>query len=143
MVSAVSLAIKLHTCPPIFSGKSCFPAIKLVLSVSACMLPAEKFMDIDRQDSALPRAAKAVALEYDKARDPAPRVTASGDGHLAAQIIKIAEEHGIPIRKDANLAEILSALEVDSFIPLEAYAAVAEILSYIYRSGAARRESEA
>lgn len=77
---------------------------------------------------------KAVALAYDLDKDPAPRVLASGKGTMAEQIIKIAEEQGIHIHKDENLVEILGALEVDSFIPLEAYMAVAEILSYLYKT---------
>lgn len=84
---------------------------------------------------------KAVALQYDKDKDQAPKITASGKGSLAEQIIKIAEENNIPVREDKNLAEILSVLEVDSFIPLEAYSAVAEILNYIYRQNAAKREA--
>ncbi len=75
---------------------------------------------------------KAVALGYDMGADPAPKVLAKGEGEMAKQIIKIAKEHGIEIREDANLVEILSALELDEFIPLEAYAAVAEILRFIY-----------
>lgn len=77
---------------------------------------------------------KAVALAYDLERDQAPKVAASGKGSMAEQILKIAQEHGIHIHKDENLVEILSALEVDSFIPLEAYMAVAEILNYLYKS---------
>ena len=83
---------------------------------------------------------KAVALKYEGKKDPSPRISASGSGDLAKKIIEIAEQHKIPIRKDADLVEILSVLEVDSFIPLEAYAAVAEILSYIYSKNAERRE---
>lgn len=75
---------------------------------------------------------KAIALSYDRANDPAPKVVASAQGFLAEQILKIAQEHDIPIREDASLAEILSVLEEGSFIPFEAYVAVAEILSYIY-----------
>ena len=75
---------------------------------------------------------KAVALKYDKSKGPAPKIVASGDGHMAEQILKIAQEHDIPIHEDASLAEILSVLEVDEFIPFEAYTAVAEILSYLY-----------
>lgn len=82
------------------------------------------------------KPSKAIALKYDQKNDPAPRIAASGEGYIAEQIIAIAEEHGIPVKKDANLTEILSVLEVDSFIPLEAYNAVAEILSYIYRVNA-------
>ena len=77
---------------------------------------------------------KAIALKYElEKEESAPRVVAKGEGSMAEQIIKIAEEHGIEIRKDADLTEILSAIEIDDFIPLEAYATVAEILRYIYK----------
>ena len=75
---------------------------------------------------------KAVALGYDMGKDEAPKVVAKGQGEIAKQIIAVAQEHGIEVKKDADLVEILSALELDEFIPLEAYAAVAEILRFIY-----------
>ncbi len=74
----------------------------------------------------------AVALKYDMDSMPAPQVVAKGQGYLAEQILKIAQENNIEVREDAALIEILSVLEVESFIPLDAYSAVAEILSYIY-----------
>lgn len=80
------------------------------------------------------RAAKAVALDYDPARAPTPRVVASGRGAVAEQILQIALAHGVKVREDADLVEILAALEIDSLIPLEAFAAVAEILAYVYRA---------
>jgi len=83
---------------------------------------------------------KAVALKYDKDDDPAPRVVAKGEGHMAEQIIALAKENNITIHEDASLVEILHVLEVDSFIPLDAYSAVAEILSYIYSKNADKRE---
>lgn len=79
---------------------------------------------------------KAVAIEYERGKDSAPRITASGQGHLAEQILQIAFANGVKVREDADLVEILSVLEVDSVIPLEAYAAVGEILSYVYRANA-------
>ncbi len=79
---------------------------------------------------------KAVALSYEMRSDPAPKIVAKGEGTMAAQIIKIAEEHGIHIHKDAELVEILSVLDLETFIPLEAYTAVAEILSYLYKRNA-------
>jgi len=51
---------------------------------------------------------------------------------VAEQILQIAFARGVKVREDADLAEILSALEVDESIPIEAIAAVAEILSHIY-----------
>ena len=64
----------------------------------------------------------------------APRVVASGRGALAEQILQIAFDRGVKVRHDADLAEILATIEVESEIPLEALAAVAEILSYVYRA---------
>ena len=84
-----------------------------------------------------PRAPIAIALDYKKGGklDPkaGPRVTATGKGAVAEQILQIAFERGIPVREDPDLAQILSTLEVDSVIPVDALAAVAEILSYLYR----------
>ena len=79
----------------------------------------------------------AIALDYKKdgRLDPkaGPRVAATGKGAVAEQILQIAFERGIPVREDPDLAQILSTLEVDSVIPVDALAAVAEILSYLYR----------
>ena len=75
----------------------------------------------------------AVALRYNGAADDAPRVVAKGEGHVAEQIIALAKERGIEIREDADLVSLLAAVRLDAPIPIEAYVAVAEILSYIYR----------
>ncbi|MEQ5775150.1 MULTISPECIES: EscU/YscU/HrcU family type III secretion system export apparatus switch protein [unclassified Thalassospira] len=75
----------------------------------------------------------AVALRYLQGRDNAPVLTAKGQGSVAEQIMQVAFDRGIKVRKDSDLAEILMAVDVDSEIPLEAFAAVAEILNYIYR----------
>ena len=84
-----------------------------------------------------PRTPIAIALDYKKdgklQPKAGPRVAASGKGAVAEQILQIAFERGIPVREDPDLAQILSTLEVDSVIPVDALAAVAEILSYLYR----------
>jgi len=49
------------------------------------------------------------------------------------QILAIAFEHGVKVREDADLVEILSTLEVGDEIPIIAFAAVAEILTHVYR----------
>lgn len=77
--------------------------------------------------------AAAVALKYDRGKDPAPRVAAAGRGAVAEQIIELAFAHGVAVREDADLAELLAELDVNSIIPLPAFAAVAEILAYLYR----------
>ena len=76
----------------------------------------------------------AVALEYDTKSEFAPKVLAGGRGRVAEQILQIAFDRGIKVREDADLAEMLSAIDIDSEIPVEAFAAVAEILNYVYRA---------
>ena len=80
-----------------------------------------------------PPQAKAATLAYDREKDAAPRLTAKGRGPLAEKIIEIAKAHNIPVRADADLMEILDKVEIDSEIPLEVYAVVAEIFSYLYK----------
>lgn len=75
----------------------------------------------------------AVALGYEPDKDKAPKVLAKGQGHVAQKIIQIAIDEGIEIRKDADLLQILKAVDIDSEIPIEAFSAVAEIISYIYQ----------
>jgi flagellar biosynthesis protein len=64
----------------------------------------------------------------------APRVVATGRGSVAEQILEIAFAQGVPVREDPDLVELLAAVELDAEIPVDAIAAVAEILSYIYRA---------
>jgi flagellar biosynthesis protein len=82
---------------------------------------------------------QAVAIEYARGVDDAPRVTASGKGAIADQILAIAFDRGIKVREDAELVEMLSLVEVDSPIPLEAFTAVAEILAVVYQANALKK----
>jgi flagellar biosynthesis protein len=77
---------------------------------------------------------KAVALKYDRSADRAPRVTAKGKGDVAKNIIKVAELHKLPIKKDEDLIELLSKVELDREVPENLYKAVAELFSYIYKT---------
>ncbi|MHA1597482.1 MAG: EscU/YscU/HrcU family type III secretion system export apparatus switch protein [Alphaproteobacteria bacterium] len=76
----------------------------------------------------------AVALKYESGGEDAPKVTAGGRGAIAEQILEIAFATGVKVREDADLAEMLSAIDIDAEIPVEAFAAVAEILTYVYRA---------
>ena len=67
----------------------------------------------------------AAALKYESAKDNAPRVTAKGRGYIADKIIAEARRHGIPIKEDPALVQILSRLDIDEHIPPELYKAVA------------------
>lgn len=75
----------------------------------------------------------AVALRYDPRGDDLPRVVAKGRGAIADQILAIAAEHGIAVRRDRDLVDVLDRLEINAPIPVAAFAAVAEILSRLYR----------
>lgn len=77
---------------------------------------------------------RAVALKYSPKADTAPVVVAKGQGLVADQILTLARENGVPIQEDASLVEVLSKLEIDQEIPVELYALVAEVLSFVYRS---------
>lgn len=80
-----------------------------------------------------PAPKKAVALRYDKSRDAAPKIVAKGAGELAAKIIALAEEYGVPVQEDADLVEILARLDLNADIPPDTYLVVAEILAFVYR----------
>ena len=79
----------------------------------------------------------AVALTYDAPN--APRVVASGRGLIGQRIIEAAEAHGVPIEKNAVLAEALSTIELETEIPERLYVAVAEILAFVLRAAEDRR----
>lgn len=90
------------------------------------------------------RGPLAVALRDERAGPGAPRILAKGQGKVAEQILEIAFARGIKVRTDASLAEVLAAIDVDSEIPVQALAAVAEILTHVYRAnGAAPSPGEA
>ncbi len=76
---------------------------------------------------------KAAALRYDTSKESAPRVIAKGKGKSAENIIKIAELHNLPIKKDEDLIELLSKVELDKEVPAALYKAVAEVFSFIYK----------
>ncbi|MEC9313554.1 MAG: EscU/YscU/HrcU family type III secretion system export apparatus switch protein [Pseudomonadota bacterium] len=73
---------------------------------------------------------RAIALQYDG--ENAPIVTASGEGAIAEEILRIAREHNIPLREDALLAELLSDLDLGEEIPPMLYRVIAEVIAYAY-----------
>ena len=72
----------------------------------------------------------AVALRYDG--KGAPRVTASGHGKVADRILELATEHEVPYQQNAELAQLLSQVELGDEIPQALYVAVAEVLAFAY-----------
>jgi flagellar biosynthetic protein FlhB len=76
----------------------------------------------------------AVALDYEPETMAAPIVVAKGAGLLAQQIRRLALEHGIPVIERKPLAQALYRdVEVGRPIPAQLYAAVAEVLAYVYQ----------
>ena len=76
---------------------------------------------------------KAVALGYNRDKDNAPKVLASGSGEVAKNIINLAKSHDIPVKEDADLVEILSKVDLNQEVPPNLYKAVAEIFSFLYK----------
>lgn len=74
----------------------------------------------------------AAALRYDGGA-PAPTVVANGRGHVADRIVEAARAASVPIREDRLLAEALAVLDLDTQVPEELFAAVAEALVWAYR----------
>lgn len=82
----------------------------------------------------IPRRQTAVALNDGARKGEVPKITAAGRGKIAEKILQLAHDNGIRVREDSALAEMLAQIELDSPIPSEAFMAVAEILSYVYRA---------
>ena len=74
----------------------------------------------------------AIALRYDALKDGAPKISAKGEGAVAENIIELAKKHGIPVKDDPDLVEILSRLKIEEEIPSEVYVIVAELLAFVY-----------
>jgi flagellar biosynthetic protein FlhB len=75
----------------------------------------------------------AVAIKYDYATMAAPIVVAKGAGAVAQRIRRTALENDIPIVERKELARFLyKHVELQQPIPFEQYAAVAEVLKYVY-----------
>ena len=73
---------------------------------------------------------RATALRYEGTG--APKVVASGRGHVADTILAAAQEAGVPVREDPQLAAALSALALGQDVPEELWLAVAEVVAWAY-----------
>ncbi|WP_426190314.1 flagellar biosynthesis protein FlhB [Massilia sp. DWR3-1-1] len=76
----------------------------------------------------------AVALKYADGQGGAPRVVAKGADDVAAKIREIARENGVALLEAPALARALHQhTEIDDEIPEALYAAVAEVLAYVFQ----------
>jgi len=102
----------------------------------------QRQLALNRLSSAVPRAdvvitnptELAVAIQYDAETMAAPVVVAKGAGLLAQRIRQLALENGVPLVENKPLAQALfREVEVGHPIPEDKYAAVAEVLAYVYQ----------
>ncbi len=76
----------------------------------------------------------AVALRYDRKTMRAPRIVAKGIRLNAEQIREVARKHQVPILENKPLARMLFKHgRVGGEVPAQMYAAVAEVLAWVYR----------
>jgi flagellar biosynthetic protein FlhB len=97
---------------------------------------------LNRISSAVPKAdvvvtnptELSVAIQYDPQEMAAPVVVAKGAGVLAQRIRRLALENNIPVVERKPLAQLLyKEVDINKPIPTESYAAVAEVLAYVYQ----------
>ncbi len=76
----------------------------------------------------------AVAIKYEQEKHHAPIVVAKGVDNIAQQIKKIARENDVHIVQNPPLARSLySEVNIEQPIPETLFAAVAEVLAYVYK----------
>ncbi len=86
----------------------------------------------------------AIALRYDRKTMKAPKIVAKGIRLNAQRIREIAELHHVPVVENQPLARLMFKYgRVDGEIPAQLYAAVAEILAWVYRVNRYRYYAEA
>jgi flagellar biosynthetic protein FlhB len=76
----------------------------------------------------------AVALKYDQNAMGAPRVVAKGTDRLAMRIRDLARDAGVPVLEAPPLARALyTHVEIDGEVPALLFAAVAQVLAWVYQ----------
>ncbi len=102
----------------------------------------QRQMVLNRIGSSVPKAdvvvtnptELAVAIQYDPLEMAAPVVVAKGAGVIAERIRRLALENNIPIVERKPLAQLLyKEVKVGRPVPDKSYAAVAEVLAYVYQ----------
>jgi flagellar biosynthetic protein FlhB len=93
------------------------------------------FQDVPKADVVVTNPTHlAVALRYDRKAMRAPRIVAKGSRLNALRIREIAQQHQVPIVENKPLARLMFKYgKVGGEIPAQLYAAVAEILAWVYR----------
>jgi len=83
----------------------------------------------------------ATALQYKSEKQVAPKVVAKGMGYVADAILTRGQENDVPVYKDAKLSQQLYNLSIGEEIPEELYELVAEVLIFIAKLDAGKKNS--
>jgi flagellar biosynthetic protein FlhB len=104
-------------------------------SMGRAMARKQMMKDVPRADVVIVNPThRAIALQYDPSKAPAPIVLAMGQRKVAERIKKIALENGVPIVENRPLAiALIKHARVGMIIPVELYLAVAEVLAFVIR----------
>ncbi|HYV96327.1 MAG TPA: EscU/YscU/HrcU family type III secretion system export apparatus switch protein [Gemmatimonadaceae bacterium] len=116
-----------------------------IRAIARSRIRRQMFKDVAKADVVIVNPTHiAIALRYDPLAAPAPVVLAMGERKIAERIKQIAREKGIPTIENRPLARALIATaRVGLVIPAELYAAVAEVLAFVYRERARRGDAPA
>ncbi|MCL2845192.1 MAG: flagellar biosynthesis protein FlhB [Chitinivibrionia bacterium] len=75
-----------------------------------------------------------IAIQYEQETMDAPLIVAKGADQIALKIRELAKEHNVPLYEDVPLARAMyDKVEVGDMVPQEFFAAVAEIIAYVYK----------
>ncbi|HUI06954.1 MAG TPA: EscU/YscU/HrcU family type III secretion system export apparatus switch protein [Verrucomicrobiae bacterium] len=86
----------------------------------------------------------AIALRYDRKTMRAPKIVAKGARYNALRIREVAAQHQVPLVENKPLARLMYRYgRVGAEIPAQLYAAVAEVLAWVYRTNRYRYYVEA
>jgi flagellar biosynthetic protein FlhB len=110
--------------------------------VAARRKQVQRQLVLNRLASAVPKAdvvvtnptELAIALAYDDETMAAPIVVAKGAGLVAQRILRLALENNVPVVERKELAQALyKFVDIQQPVPAEQYAAVAEVIRYVYQ----------
>ncbi|HWQ93274.1 MAG TPA: EscU/YscU/HrcU family type III secretion system export apparatus switch protein [Clostridia bacterium] len=111
------------------------PQIKAARRRRRAMSKAKMLAEVPKADVVVTNPTRiAVALRYDRKTMRAPKVIAKGIRLNAASIREVAQKHQVPIIENKPLARMLFKHgRIGGEVPAQLYAAVAEVLAWVYR----------
>ena len=114
-------------------------------AIGRARIRRQMFKDVAKADVVIVNPTHiAIALRYDPFAAPAPIVLAMGERKIAERIKELAKQHGVPMIENKPLARaLLASARVGVTIPAELYAAVAEVLAFVFRQRTARGDAPA